>query len=113
MLRALAVGTAFMFCLLIGTVAGAVFVLASLYLPLQIYEFGKERGARIAAVPGSNASQAELLTACAEVTFTDDHKIIGVYLAGEAGGLALRVDNQSIIFAQPVKTMRFGSAQRN
>lgn len=93
----------------VGTCAAAVLLVL---LPLPAYMAGREEGTRVRSMMECVDGSGALLTKCAEATFDNGEKVVGTYLAGGPGSLALRVDGNSVIFTQAVRTLRFGSKQR-
>jgi len=97
----------------VGTMASlmAVCMTASLLVlvPMPAYFAGKEEGTRLRSITQCTSPEGVLLHRCAEVVFQDGERIVGVYLAGTPGFLALRVGASSTVYTQPVKTIRFGS----
>lgn len=97
----------------VGTMASlmAVCMAASLLilLPMPAYFAGKEEGTRLRSMTHCTDAEGVLLHKCAEVTFQDGERVVGVYLAGTPGFLALRVGRNSMVYTQPVKTIRFGA----
>jgi hypothetical protein len=100
----------------VGTVATLVAVGTAasfmVVLPLAAYTAGKEEGVRVRSTTECTNASGPLLTKCAEAVFEDGERVVGVYLAGTSGALALRVGGNSVVYMRPVRTIRFGAEPR-
>jgi hypothetical protein len=109
-----------MFSAAFGTlVAGGLFILpfgivfvaiTLLAVPLISVDAGRSEGNHLLAIKRCYDDHKSLVKGCVEATFKGGNHAVGIYITSNNKALALRIEGESLIYYEPLISLRTGSA---
>jgi hypothetical protein len=90
---------------------GVVFVAITLLaVPLISVDAGRSEANHLLAIRSCYDDRKNLAKGCVEATFKGGNHAVGIYIASNEKALALRIEGESLIYYEPLTSIRTGSA---